>query len=83
VLPPNSYGSFAISDVMVSNKGREGGKQEGEAIALQFVSAREAGDREGEVVDLRPQAALRPYGDAPPEEAVWHVDVIVDARPVS
>jgi hypothetical protein len=71
----DSLGSFVISDVVVSNEGREGEREGLEAITPQLVSARE-------VVDLRPQAASRPHRDAPPEESAWHVVVVVDARPV-
>jgi hypothetical protein len=50
-----------------TKEGRE--KERGETTTPLLVSARrEVGDREGEV-DLRSQAASRPHGDAPPEEA--------------
>jgi hypothetical protein len=60
-------GIFVIGDAVVSHEGRKG--KGGETTTPLLVSARrEVGDREGEV-DLRSQAASRPHGDAPPEEA--------------
>ena len=56
-----------IGDAVVSHEER--GKKGVEATAPLLISARRGvGDRE-EVVDLRSQAASRPHGDAPPEEA--------------
>ena len=72
-----------IGDAAVSDKGRkEGERRGGSHCSTAGIGEGEGwGDREGEVVDLRSQVALCPHGDAPPEEAAWHVDVIVDARP--
>jgi hypothetical protein len=61
-------GIFVIGDAVVSHEGRKGRGGEEATTPLLVSARREVGDREGEV-DLRSQAASRPHGDDPPEEA--------------